>query len=948
MAFVNLFTNLSAEDEALKSPGQPAITRRSERGHGKRGSARKRKTQDEQTWRDKKKHCYPALTSKTYHAKSFKDNESKYMRCHMQNTDRERSSIGHNNMNHKGQNYKAKNNQNVNNQGGRKNQYQREGRGRYTNRGGHFQTRPASRRGGGDGERKDGKQGAQVERTRFMTQEFKDQNALFVNGRLLCRHFLWGKCIKGDDCQLEHIHGCNDLIQEVCKFYIQGFCTKGQSCPYMHKSFPCKFFHKRGTCSLGADCRFSHEPLTEITNRLLDEALKRENELYELTKKAEQEASGQPADADAEPEITEENRTPDVLMHPIRPNFYNSGETNSEQEALSRPTEELSDIMETGVPSQTSDAAQPHSPAPTNLNHKEPVCYSVEAVLGRQLFKPFSFFTTPGSQESAPLPVPLSASDCTSGSANQSKVPYSADAVYTVRSCKSVGNSTFGHIPAPAPAQTVSYAPKTHCEELTDPLQSSTTEKGLTSLNTRNELNKSQEKMFKSLSSLSVHTDLISETCPDLTLASEDHKKQGGEMPESLKPAQRGPPFSRKEDLKPHLSGLTSNSQASVKPLWPSSCFSECNDRAAVPAVPVTCSADSGDSVSPDLAEKQPTEIHQRPKKTQPGLKLGTRHLNDTTATETTAECSSKMADMSVGSKKTQNRWFYRLFEGPITDRLQPAPASGTAPACTQASVQPSCSTLPSAHCTSEDIHVVEPGEASDRPFLSLFATPPSASCSQGSNPSSDKTSALQGSEQRASTVETSLPHQVRTDVKQTSRRPTSPEFSPSPKSENEDVLSEPVNEPSKQQVNPVCSPACSSLREMSPCPAPGGDTADPATTQAPQQLPDMPSPKGSAAAAASNSVLKTLFLCLSPYQQDGEQRDSVPISVSSESEKKEKSTTACDFVRQQQKRKNKKRQKNKLKAQYPHQQSTEKTATHSSEHQSSFHTSPVSLEAAE
>lgn len=36
----------------------------------------------------------------------------------------------------------------------------------------------------------------QVTRKRFMTQEFKDQNALVVDGRLLCRHFLWGRCIK--------------------------------------------------------------------------------------------------------------------------------------------------------------------------------------------------------------------------------------------------------------------------------------------------------------------------------------------------------------------------------------------------------------------------------------------------------------------------------------------------------------------------------------------------------------------------------------------------------------------------------------------------------------------------------------------------------------------------------------------------------------------------------
>lgn len=108
-----------------------------------------------------------------------------------------------------------------------------------------------------------------------MTQEFKDQNALEVDGQLLCRHFLGGKCIKvcpmspilyffvqatsfllfcllyffltlhfspsfpqGDNCQLKHVQGYNNLIKLCCKFYIQGFCLKGDSCPYMHDILP--------------------------------------------------------------------------------------------------------------------------------------------------------------------------------------------------------------------------------------------------------------------------------------------------------------------------------------------------------------------------------------------------------------------------------------------------------------------------------------------------------------------------------------------------------------------------------------------------------------------------------------------------------------------------------------------------------------------------------------
>lgn len=104
-------------------------------------------------------------------------------------------------------------------------------------------------------------QDVQVKHSRFMTEEFKNANAILFEGRLVCRHFLRGRCTKvgffkitnfkcyvslgantafiplcfqADDCQLEHIQVCNDIIKEACKFYIQGFCTKGESCPYMH------------------------------------------------------------------------------------------------------------------------------------------------------------------------------------------------------------------------------------------------------------------------------------------------------------------------------------------------------------------------------------------------------------------------------------------------------------------------------------------------------------------------------------------------------------------------------------------------------------------------------------------------------------------------------------------------------------------------------------------
>ncbi len=602
----------------------------------------------------------------------------------------------------------------------------------------------------------------------------------------------------------------------------------------------------------------------------------------------------------------------------FRPNFYKSSDANAEKEALSCQSEERADIME-AVPS-ASDAAQPHSLPSTNLNHEEPVCYSVEAVLGPQLSKPFpSFFTTLGSQESAPL----SSSDCTSGSANHSEVPYSVDAV--LRSCKSVENFTFGHTPT---ARTVSYTPKTYFGEITEPLLSSETrtEKVLYSLNTRNEANKSQEKMF----SPQVHTSLISKTCPSLTLASGDHKRHDGNMPESLKPAQRAshkvkvdllhPPVTVAEksasseskgdlkggthlptdntcsvncksegvlpfgftkhrsifsmppsqtssskhppQLKPQLSAPTSDSQASIKPFCPSSGFTEFKGRAAVPAEPVTSSfktSDSTHSVSRHFAAN-PTEIHLPSKKTQSGLKVGTQQHY---STENTAECSSKMApcgDLAAGCKKTLKRSFHSLFASPITDTLQSTGDSVTSPSSPQELIQSSGPAPQSADCSSNHLETApEPDKASARSFLSLFAAPLRAaplpcmqsqpdysrtsSRSQQSNQSANKTSNSSDSKQRTSDLETPLPRQVTSDVKETLRVPRSLNFSPNPKIGNEGRSTEHINQPTKQLVNPVCSLVSDSVIEMSTSPSPCGNS--PSTTHAHQQVPDVSPHKG-------------------------------------------------------------------------------------------------------
>ncbi|KAK1885831.1 Zinc finger CCCH domain containing protein 6 [Dissostichus eleginoides] len=420
MAFANLFSRLSAVEEDDRSPAQQHFTHRNEPENGKRGNARKRKPQSEQTGPNKKKQFHQAQTTRGNNASSFRDGGVK--------------AIG----------------------------------------GGH-QSRPAWGRGRGDRKYNNNKQEVQVQRPRFMSEEFKDQNAMLVNGRLVCRHFLSGKCIKA-----------------------------------AAQSFPCKFFHRRGYCSNGADCKFSHEPLNDITTKLLDEALQKEKDLFELTTKSEQESWRPPENTD-ESEMIEANKTPDIPLQPLRPVFYNSAEANTEKETTLCATEATD---EAAVPPRAPEDAQHQPPQSSNLNPEEPVCYSVEAVLGPQLFKPFPrLFTTPGCEEFG-----------TSGSANPKEVPYSVDAV--LRSFKST-------LPI---VKTVSYTPKTEGDEIAYPLLSSETpnKKVLYSENTRNEVNKSE--MFKSLK---VHTGLVSKTNPSLTPAYRDYTKQSDCRQGSLKPAPR-------------------------------------------------------------------------------------------------------------------------------------------------------------------------------------------------------------------------------------------------------------------------------------------------------------------------------------------------------------------------------------------------------------------------
>lgn len=512
--------------------------------------------------------------------------------------------------------------------------------------------------------------------------------------------------------------------------------------------------------------------------------------------------------------------SPDVFF---RPNFYRSGDTNAEQEALlCQPEEVVNNVVE-AVPPHASDADQPQSPPLTNLTQEEPVCYSVEAVLGPQLSKPFSrFLTTPRSQGS----TSLSPSDCMTGSANQSKVLYSVDAV--LRSWKSVEHSSFGDKPIPPTAQTASFTPRTHFEEIADAQLSSEThiKEVLSSVNTRKETSKFKERLFKSLPSLQVHTSQVSETFPNSTVAYGDNRKQAAQTAfqgvkakllstditysvtckgEGVLPSGPSSQTSSKHpaQFRPHLSGLVSDSQGSFKPFCPSSGPIKSNDSAI--------------SVSHYLAPEQPTKIYMHSKDTQSGRSLGSkRHYS----TETKAECSRKMVhcgDSSVGCKNTTKSPYCSLFASPITDTQQPIDSCGTSSSCCHDLIQPSCPAPQTSDSRGAYLKTtLEPDKASARPFLSLFAAPLSAaplpcvqsqpaysksnSCSKQSVHSLVSTSLSPDSKQKASNAEEPLQYPV-------SHTPRSPDFS-SYAEMGKGGSTGHINQPEKQRGNPVCSPA--------------------------------------------------------------------------------------------------------------------------------------------
>lgn len=84
----------------------------------------------------------------------------------------------------------------------------------------------------------------------------------------ICSYFMQGKCQRGRLCPFSH-DATPPKKMELCKFYLMNCCFKKSKCLYMHKSFPCKFFHTGAECFDDAKCKFSHQPLSDITKPIL-------------------------------------------------------------------------------------------------------------------------------------------------------------------------------------------------------------------------------------------------------------------------------------------------------------------------------------------------------------------------------------------------------------------------------------------------------------------------------------------------------------------------------------------------------------------------------------------------------------------------------------------------------------------------------------------------------
>ncbi|XP_015231271.1 PREDICTED: uncharacterized protein LOC107085466 isoform X1 [Cyprinodon variegatus] len=757
MAFATLFSGLSPMAEDVRNPGGSHTTPSNRSEDGSRG---KRKTQGEQHGSYKKK-CQQFQTedSATCWSKP----------CQKQAAKSERSSPG--------QMYKSHFNWSQNSRQGGYGPYNQTKDNGNMNK--MHQWNQKKKKKQPNNRRAKPKLTLQ-EKPKFMSQEFKDQNAVLFDGRLLCRHFLFERCIKEDQCQLEHAT-CNDIIKEACKFYIQGACLKGEKCPYMHKSFPCKFFHST-RCFQEGNCKFSHDPLTDITKKLLDEVWKKEECLKELAKNNEKESSEQmPKTEETKP--AEENKNPDFLTQPHRPCFYNSAD--AEKEPPEHPI-----VTEPCV----LDRNQPDGSTSTSQSQQEPVPYSVEAVLGPQLSRTLSSFSktlTSLDDSSTSEPHATSSGTCP----NQSIAPYSVEAV--LRSYSSADDSPKGQTPDPAAKRIPFYAPLVISEEIKAPpfrkekLPSSLSEDG------------SQCTMPKSLSSVEVKCGLVSDQIPVLFNTPEDEQKT----------------YTKQELYNPERSASCRSKGLKNSLYQPK--LNSSTGRDAIPVHPVATCDKKRDSAGVVFHNSQ---LPENSRNNRLNVQTGTQEQFSNTSLKSISRAPI-LGDVSAAGNKMQKIPFKSLFASPLTDSAAPGSESAAAAAPLQ--------------------------QAEDRrhpslPFISLFASP-----------LSENPSCFPRSEKKTpDPADPPCKQQLAENAALSSKQRASDSIFPSPVSSLREASAE--SSQRSKTVNHLKEPPSSVCSTLSDSPR------NPSSNRTDQNQSDDSSPR-------ATSVLKSLFVELTPFQEDGE-----------------------------------------------------------------------------
>lgn len=363
------------------------------------------------------------------------------------------------------------------------------------------------------------------------------------------------------------------------------------------------------------------------------------------------------------------------------------------EEPLTSQTEDLKCelTMDTDKP-QEVDSVEAQSPPAAKPDSPEPVCYSVEAVLGPQLFRPSThLFAFPGGKEFVPL-----SSSGTPKPTNQTQAPYSVDAV--LNSLKSVEGYNSGHMTRAPDTQTVSFKPIKAGEDAGPPkssqVQGSTKEKS--------------ESQENSLTSVMLSKDLNSKNWTKPSQAFRDHQQQ-------------------------HRDGwLCSNSaQSSTYKVKLDNVSNDIESSSSVASEGVTVAEQAKQSsmLSRERASSKfsvlTADSHSSSKRFSSKFDLKTTNIS-----ESGAGCDSPLtrcSDSAAECKNTPTRLFHSLFKAPLMANLLPAAVSISSSSPNNSAVS-SCPASKSTRCQSEHLKTWKRDKAAAAgSSLSLSAAPADA-----------------------------------------------------------------------------------------------------------------------------------------------------------------------------------------------------------------------------